>query len=729
MSRYHAEIRMHNGAPSMFVNDLPIFLNAPYLRKAPLASFAAAGTGIYLLSDGPIKVDADGHPSTEAAERAITELLDEEPGALVIVRSFPPTPRWWLDAHPDEEMQFDRDIRSYPGLADYRDVSWTSDAWLDASSGWYESWCRRLHQRFDGQVVGYQFGMGSCGENNPLGGHGGRWFCSDFSPAMTRYFRRWLAQRYGSDEALRRAWSDPSASIETAKPPSRLERLRSDWLTFRSPLRAHVADYYLALAERVTHCVIRFCEASKRATEGHSLAGSHLGAFMDNGFHAYVYSQASINRVLPALEHPAVDLLTSPASYDHREPGGEASSMMPAGSVALHGKLIFQDQDTRTFHVSDEYRRNFNLARIAADLRQTEDSLKRDVAHMVIRGYGCWWHAMVPGMYDHPGISECLARLARIGRRSLAFPRGTADGIAMIVDEESVYHQQCANRLFYSMLYYQRQHFWSRSGAAWNAYLHNDLAAPRMPDHKVYYFLNTFYLSDEEVAAIEKKVKRNNATVIWSYAPGIQSPDGFTLERVHRLTGFRVKAADVEALPRVTLTNHDHPLVRYRREGEGDEYMRAARQPDHFGVGPMGSDERERIVGPLFYVDDPEATVLGELDALQEPGFCVKQMDGWTSVFVSAPMLNHYLLRNIAREAGLHIYSEDNDVILPGRSFVMQHAVTPGRKRITLPHPADVLECYDDMEAGRSIQQIDFDLPEYGTRFYFTGDIDAYRRT
>ena len=140
MSRYHAEVRMHNGAPSLFVNDRPIFLNAPYLRKAPRASFAAAGTGIYLLSDGAITVEPDGRPSTEVCERAIEELLAEEPGALVIVRSFPPTPRWWLDAHPDEELKFDRDIRSYPELANYRDVSWTSDVWLETSAAWYEAW-------------------------------------------------------------------------------------------------------------------------------------------------------------------------------------------------------------------------------------------------------------------------------------------------------------------------------------------------------------------------------------------------------------------------------------------------------------------------------------------------------------------------------------------------------------------------------------------------------------
>ena len=142
----------------------------------------------------------------------------------------------------------------------------------------------------------------------------------------------------------------------------------------------------------------------------------------------------------------------------------------------------------------------------------------------------------------------------------------------------------------------------------------------------------------------------------------------------------------------------------------------------------MGNDERERVIGPIIYVDDPEATVLGELDCLQQPGFCVKQMDGWTSVFCAAPMLNQYVLRNAARVAGLHVYSEGDDVILPGKSFIMIHAKTAGEKTIRLPAPSDVYECYEGREVGRGITEIRETLPEHGTRIYFLGNADSYRR-
>lgn len=716
------------GQPALMINHKPNFLSAPYLHKAPYDSFAEAAPGIWMLHDHAFKVAPDGTIDFAAVERAIDDLLARDPEAWVVVRSFPPAPDWWLDTHPDDVMRFDRDVQRYRGFARYRDASWGSDTWLDAVCGWYHAWCSHLHQRYGGRVIAHQFGMGSCGENNPIGACApdGRWFCADFSPAMQKCFRAWLRGRYENDHALRTAWGCEAVTLETANIPDRLERLRSDWFTFRSPRRAQCADYYQCFAERIESIVIRICETIKAATDGYCLAGSHLGAFMDNGFHGYLYNQAAINMTRRALDHPAVDLFTSPASYINRDPGGDASSMMATGSLGLHGKLVFQDQDTRTSELPAGYREGFTLGKLAADIEETVGLLKRDVGMCIIRGYGLWWHAMVPGMYDHPRIGDCIARLNRIGRRSLDFPRGVADGVAMIVDEESAFHQQCANRLLYPMLYYQRQHYWGRSGVPWNVYLHNDLPHPRMPDHRVYYFLNTFYLTDAEMAAIERKVKRNGATVIWSYAPGIQSPAGFDLARVERLTGFRLRSADVEALPRITLTHPDHPYAGGVESG-GDKYMQGNRTPDFFGVGPMGNDERERVLGPLIYVDDPDAVTVGELDPLQAPGFCVKKMDGWTSVFVAAPMLNAHGLRAIAREAGIHVYSEDGDVVLPGRSFLTLHAREAGEKHIRLPHPMDVYECYDGRLIGRQLTEFRDPLAKHATGLYFLGTEEQWQ--
>jgi hypothetical protein len=729
MGHHLASVVQVGGQPCLAVNGTPRFLQAPFLHKAPYDSFDAARAGIYMISDPPVTLLPDGRVDMTAIDGEADAVLAREKDALFVLRTCCKPMDWWMDAHPEEMMRFDRDVTAYPGYSHFRDASWGSDSWLDTLRKTMAAAARHLHERYDGRVIFYQFGLGSCGENNPIGAcaFDGRWFCADFSPAMTRCFRRWLTAAYKTDAALQAAWSRTDMTLETAVPPPREERLRTDWFTFRDPKQAWSADYYKMFAGRVQDIVIAVSGAIKAATNRESLAGSHLGGLLDNGYHAYIYHQAACNLVATALDHPDVDAFTTPASYENRDPGGDSTSMMPVGSYLLHNKLIYQDQDTRTFHVTPEYRKAFTLGKIAAGVAETEGVLKRDVGHAVIRGYGYWWHAMVKGMYDHPAVGNCIAKLADISRRSLRFPRGIAPGAAFIVDEESVYHQQCANRLFFPMLYYQRQYQWGRSGIPWNVFLHNDLSHPRFPEHKLYYFLNTFFMTDAEMEAVEKKVKRNGAVVVWTYAPGIQSPAGLELSRTERLTGFKLRSANLEALSRVSLTALDHPYVKYQRPEGGDSYIHGDLPPGYIGAGPMGNDDRAGIYGPLIYVDDPRAEVLGELDPLQAPGFCVKRFADWTSVFLSAPMLNAFILRNIARDAGIHVYADQDDVVLPGRSFLTVHARSAGEKRIALPAPSDVTECYDGRLLGRGVTEFRDTLGKHDTGFYFLGNAEAYQ--
>lgn len=719
-TKRQAEVRMHLGTPTLFVDDRPRFLNAPYLAKAPYEDFATAGTGIYLLHDHQFDVSPDGNADATAVSHLIESLLEKEPSSLIITRSFPPVPGWWLDAHPDEALKFDTPTITGQGYREFRDVSWGSDLWLAQACKWYQQWCSELEKRFAGNVIGHQFGMGAHGENGQIGAPvgDGRWLCGDFSPAMLKWFRSWLATQYDSDKALQRAWSDDSVTLATATVPGRLQRLQKDWLTFRSPLRRHVADYYQSFATRVEHVVITLCRTIKNATGGRCITGSHLGTFMDNGYHGMLYHSLSTCIMHQALKDPAVDLFTSPSSYENRGPGGDANSMMPAGSIALHGKLIFQDQDTLTSTLPAGYYENHTLSNIGKDLDESTELLKRDFGHMLVRGYGLWWHPLVKGMYSDAAIQKCIAKLSQIGTDSLDLPAGQHPGVAMIVDEHSGFHQACVNRLFYPMLYYQRQYCWGQSGVPWNVYLHDDLSHPQFQKHQAYYFLNTFYLTDDEVAAIQNHLQGSGATAIWTYAPGIQSPSGMSLKRTEHLTGFRLKSADVEALPVITLTDFSHPYVQFTTEGLDNLYALGGKQQVGFGTGPKLDDERQYALGPLIYVDDPQAHVLGELGVLREPGFAVKQMDGWTSVFVAAPMLDTFLLRNIARASGVHVYSETNDIILPGKSHIMLHATRTGQKQINLPYTAKVTECYEGRSLGKHISSIVEHVQKHQTRLY-----------
>lgn len=760
MKKFKTVIRPHKGVPTLFVNGKPKFLAAPYPKgEFPYASGIrienpipsdiycirielpkvsgdeTAGSPYTRIESLPINRDGtvDISPVCDVVER----FLAWQPDALFILRTYARAPMWWLDENLDEEMRFDKDVLHLDGYEEYREVSVASDKWLKTICKCYENLCGQLHEKYHGRIIGYQFATGSQGENGPIGSptNDSRWFCNDFSPAMTAYFRRWLKNKYGTVRALRKAWSDPTVNFENAKVPDRVERMRSEWFTFRSPLRAQTADFYTAYAERVEDMVIAVCSSIKKATNNECIAGSHLGAIMDQGLHAYVLHQTMAGSFLRAANHPAVDTFTTPCSYINKGPGGDCTPMVPLGSLQLHGKFRLQDQDTimSTVFAQGEMTREqemlyYGYYKLPRNINESIELLKRDFGHAMIRGYGMWLHPLRAGLYDHPEIADAISRLKELGRKSQEFPKGIQAQMAVIADAKSTPHQQCANRLLYPMMYHQRQYFWSRTGVGWNVFVHEDLNHPNMKRYPVYLFLNTFYLTDDDVTRIEKTVKGSNATVIWTYAPGIQSPSGFDLKRVERLTGFRLKAVDVEALPRITVINHEHPYT----QGLGRGTAKHGSAVSFGTIAHLGSpevatnDEREGMMGPVIYVNDREATVLGELDCVREPGFCVKQMDGWTSVYVSAPMLHATILRNILREAGAHIYSETEDVFYPGKSFLMIHTVREGKKTITLPKPTDVYDCWNGRIIGRKIRQIVEELPAKSTMLYYTGDFGKW---
>lgn len=740
MTKYRSRVREHRGLPTLFVNGKPVFLAAPYPKaEQPYKNGKKVRNRIpskFYCLRSPLGLNEDGSADISAASDVVDRFLAWKPDALFVLRTIPVAPGWWLDAHPEEEMVFDREIRGIPEYEDYRDASVGSDKWMQTVCALYRSFCGQLHKKYEGRIIGYQFGGGSQGENGPIGNctNDSRWFCNDFSPAMVNYFRGWLRKKYRTDKALRKAWGNARATLATASIPGRIERLKSEWFTFRSPLCAQSADFYQAYAERVEEQVIEICSSIKEATSNECIAGSHLGNFLDHGMHAYLLHQTLASCFQRAAKHPAVDTFTSPCSYINKGPGGDCTPMSALGSLQLHGKLRFQDQDTMTtvgFSRKKMTREQellyYAYYDLPEDIPESVELLKRDVGHALIRGYGMWWHSLRAGMYDHPEIVGTITRLQAIGEKSLNLPRGIDARLAIIGDEKSSFHQQNANRLCYPMLYYQRQHFWSKTGAGWDVFVHGDLDHPKMKDFPVYLFLNTFYLTDEDVRRIEAKVKGSNATVIWTYAPGIQSPSGFDLRRVERLTGFRLKAVDIEALPRITVTDHAHPYT--QGLGSGTQAHGSAFSFGtvcHLGSPDISTnDEREGMMGPILYVDDPDATVLGELDCLREPGFCVKQMDGWTSVYVAAPMLTARILRNIIGAAGGHIYSESEDVCHPGKSFLMIHARREGEKVIRLPKAMDVYDCWNNRLVGRKIRQFKDYLPAKSTGLYFTGRLEG----
>ena len=112
------------------------------------------------------------------------------------------------------------------------------------------------------RVIGYHLASGTTEEWMMWGANENQWV--DYSPACLKAFRRWLAETYGSDQRLRKAWANPAVTLATAAIPtrSRRESARQGWL--RDPAaEADVIDFYRFNSDLVAGTIGHFAKAVK----------------------------------------------------------------------------------------------------------------------------------------------------------------------------------------------------------------------------------------------------------------------------------------------------------------------------------------------------------------------------------------------------------------------------------------------------------------------------------
>jgi hypothetical protein len=715
-ARVRARIGSHKDVPALFINDAvasPYVYFFPVPVKEHVADFAKAGLHIYswgwsdiiphsrdLGWKGPNEYDY------REFDAEVQTILAGDQDAYLFPRLAVSAPQWWLVAHPDDRLA----AEDGPCIAPYQ-TSMASRTWLrDASEAFTKLIEHVRSMPYAGHFVGYQV----------TGGLNEWFYCGDdpdFSPAATQRFREWLRAKYSDDvAALRSAWKMRDLIFELAALPSKTTRLQADINLLRDPaVSCWVSDYFEFLSDVNADALIHFCKVGKDATHNESILGAFYGYLIcavgaPNVGSAVHWGHQALRKVLSS---PYVDFLCSPYEYTRRTPGGYDGEQALPETVKLYGKLFFSECDTPTFVAKPT---DWNLeGRPVPTRAQSFGMLKRDFSHRLICRYGMWWMDLVPkgGWYHDADIVRLFARTRVLREKSLNLDVHYKGEVAVLMDEETPYYLKPGVELLYPLAYLQERLNFPRMGTTYDVYLHNDLSNPKMPDYKLYIFLDTLYLTDAEREVVKQRIRKDGKVAVWLYAPGVLSEKGFCVENIRDLTGIRVKhqVADFygQVSSRVYLTDFEHTIT-----------SRMAAIPE------FGTDSR---LGPIFYCDDPEARILGRLlpwhgeGAGEAPGFVVKEFADWTSVYIAAPNVPSPILRNIARHAGCHIYNEDGDLVYANSHFLAIHANSGGAKRLMLPRQTNVYDAFTEKLIARNVTEFTDTVPQYETRLYFLGEI------
>ena len=107
------------------------------------------------------------------------------------------------------------------------------------------------------------------------------------------------------------------------------------------------------------------------------------------------------------------------------------------------------------------------------------------------------------------------------------------------------------------------------------------------------------------------------------------------------------------------------------------------------------------------------------------PVVSVKRFGTWTSVFVTTPPLPTEVLRWIAQDAGVHLYTSGGDPFEVGEKWISIQAATSGPKTIVLPQPSPVYDIFAEKLISPSTTTVTLTMKAGETRILVLADPTA----
>jgi hypothetical protein len=672
-----AELRTVGGDPTIFVNGRALagfFYSGNQLRDCGYQR-EMGQAGIHLYADwvGPSHNGDLGHVAPDRYDyaefdRYFAAVLDVDPQAYFVPHICVTGGLWWQKAHPEELCQFADGSKGPTSFASER---WRREMGEDLRR--LIAYLRRAP--YADRILGYMFFNGYTAEWQMWG----TWKTSrdDYSQPALRAFRAFLTQRYQSDARLRAAWHDPQVTLATAAMPDWSRRRPGGPQVLRDlHTERQAIDFYEFIATMDADALLHIAHIVREATQRQALVGTYYAYLTAHGINQQDSGHLAARRV---FDSPDIDFLMSPPNYWYRKPGEACTFMSATDSFRLRGKLWLDESDHRT-HLSDP---GAGYGR-ASNMHETLGVFWREFAETLTKRAAVSWLDMGGGWFSDPQILAAMGRARAIAQESLARRRPFAPEIGVFVDPQSFYWMRptVAN----SALDLQQVVTMPQSGAPWDFCLLDDIADPRLPDYKLYVFLNAFRVDPARRAAIQSKLARRGATALFLYAPGYLSPDGPSLSGMQALTGIRIACDPSPGRPQILLEAGD-PLARGMDAGQ-----------------PLG--DKRLTVAPLFSADDPQARVVGRLLESRRPGLVVKQATGWTSIYSAAMPLGSSLMRNIARTAGVHVWLDTDDALYTDGQYAGLHAATDGVKTLHLPGVYDVFDVLNAKRLATRVREV-----------------------
>lgn len=715
-----SKIVRENGFTKLVVDDeaiVPmIFLreeNTKFLRKHA-TGMSDAGVQIiglpnarnYNMNNAGALWKGENQYDFTAVDDMVYETLEGAPTAMLMLM-LDADPPWWWQRKYASQMALDENGKQEPAKPG---VSYASEKWRTDAGNFFKAYLEHvMAQPYAGHIMSVKIAAGSTFEwqyyRQTLD------TCADFSQPAKEGFKKWLKEKYVTEDALRAAWGNEKVTFETASVPTKEQRKPTVYKTLLDgKTQRNVIDFHEFMCDMTTDSILYLAKVVKDTIQNRWIVGTYNGYITS----ALTYESAGLvnSSFERLLKSDYLDFFCSPVCYDERQIGMSASYMMMVDSILAAGKLPIIECDSRTvYYNSSNAAPPSTLAEWGKTytLRDTLEGMKRDFANMMTKGAGLWWYDMNGSWFDDPEIYSLISTMVKEWEYAIAHPSKNASNIAFIIDDaivtETAYNFDATYDYYYQALYNQKESL-GHLGASYDMLYLSDVKDGLEKEYDVYLVV-AFSLNKQEREAISKHLKKSGKTIIWVGATGIYGDDGsMTAENVSKVIDM-----DVTFAPKGTP---------YGIKIIGNAAFSMGLDGEVYGK-PLST-----AVDPLFCVTDANAEKLGNFYGTYLTGLAskaVKTDDGgyYFSIYSAVGNVPEGFLRNVLRNYGVKILETENDAVYRNSSYVSIASFYGGKKTVELDKKCDVYDVFKGEWIAFGVKSFTVELEEGEAALYRLG--------
>ncbi len=387
-------------------------------------------------------------------------------------------------------------------------------------------------------------------------------------------------------------------------------------------------------AKTIADLILYFASEAQSVIKHEKLLGLYYGYLLHLGGE-FLFNSGHLGYEKVFLS-PDIDMISSPSEYRFRGIYDPSGFMLTQKTLDLHNKLYFLEFDHIT-HVAptmisepcEDSAGNACLKVIpgaASKCKDQTESLNlmwRDFILCYANGAAMWWFDMFDGWFRSSEMMDAIEKMITIRRDVLTHKKkDSVAEIALYAEGESMYHIRKTSDIATVSLSDMRRSL-AEMGAPYDIYSIADIESCDTEKYKFIIILDSYDIPEKRMQRI-RDLQAKGTTVLWMYAPDYARDGVNDVSRISEATQMRVSVSD----------------------------------NTHGGLLYNGKITPNKVAPPYFEIEDT-----GEIDIyvhFEDGKIAVASTKDKKNIYAAVPFIPSDLLRNLAVEKDLTVYSKDS---------------------------------------------------------------------